>query len=114
MTTTRALVPIKATGKMSIAIDLSPKWLNAQEVFGNIVTASPNRGKVSREQFRELCVALCRNSSHAPNGTCAAICMDQLGDVPGKLHGCNHAIDLHGKKVAALTHTLGLEIEEVR
>ena len=43
--------------------------------------------------------AICRNSSHAPNGTCAAICMDELGDVPAG--DCRHAKRIHGKKALA-------------
>ena len=42
----------------------------------------------------------CRNSSHAPNGTCAAICMDELGDVPS--NGCRHAEHIHGNGVLAI------------
>ncbi len=82
------------------------RWLREE------IAASPNGGKVSREQYRQLCVVQCRNSSHSPNGTCAPICMDQLGDAPGSLHGCNHVIDMHGKQVAALISALGLEIAE--
>ena len=42
----------------------------------------------------------CRNSSHAPNGTCAAICMDEPGDVPAR--GCRHAERIHGDRVRTI------------
>jgi len=36
------------------------------------------------DAVEKVAQAICRKSSHAPNGTCAAICMDELGDVPAK------------------------------
>ena len=48
-----------------------------------------------REELVErVARAICRGHSHAPEGTCAALCMDQLGDAPK--NGCRHAVRIHG------------------
>jgi hypothetical protein len=52
-----------------------------------------------------LAHVLCRsNKFETGEGTCAAICMDQLGDPRGSMHGCRHAAMVHrelSEKLAA-------------
>jgi hypothetical protein len=54
------------------------------------------------EQLRRACVACCRNWPHTPDGVCAPICMDRLGDVPWR--GCLHAAEVHESRVWAIVN----------
>ena len=42
-------------------------------------------------------------------GTCALICMDQLGDVRKK--GCNHIIKVHGKMADDIIAALNINVD---
>ena len=65
-----------------------------------IATAVANELEKRRPvpSVEKVALAICRASPHT-QGTCAAICMDELGDVPKK--GCRHAVDVHGRKARA-------------
>jgi len=42
---------------------------------------------------KEICHQICQSGKYETGeGTCALICMDQLGDPRRKLHGCPHAV----------------------
>lgn len=43
------------------------------------------------------CKAICQSGKfETGQGTCALICMDQLGSARGGPHGCSHAVAVHG------------------
>lgn len=50
------------------------------------------------DDLRKACVERCRSTGKV-EGVCAAICMQQLGDAPGRIGGCEYAVTVHGEYV---------------
>ncbi len=50
------------------------------------------------DAIERVCRALCQSGRfETGEGTCAFICMDQLGSARGGPHGCHHASRVHSR-----------------